>query len=57
MTGYAQYWKPKWQPTVNQNSSGKIARKFEIEMPINFVDQNHNDNGDVADPVLAKAAS
>jgi len=42
---------------VNKNPSGKITRKFEIEMPINFVDRNHNDNGDVADPVLTKAAS
>jgi len=26
-------------------------------MPIIFVDQNHNDNSYVADPILAKAAS
>ena len=55
--GYVKYWIPKRQPTRTQNPSGKITRKLEIEMPINFVDRNHNDEGHVADPVLEKATS
>jgi len=41
---------------MNQNPSRKITRKLEIEIPITFVDRNHNDNGHVRDPDLIEAA-